>query len=165
MNTYEWNKAMQPPAISALCPGEPHTRWLDTLPQPPKVKGTSETRGDSSNIGGGLFGEPSHGSGWKWLQTWGSVLRQPPDARGPQTLPPKDPHHRAPSRRQPSGTAEPTVKGSHPRTPKGQAFPSHSSICDLGQRAEERGDLNLYVGPGLLWEFYENEGLETTYLT
>ena len=59
----------------------------------------------------------------------------------------------------------PPCRGGHPRTPKGRAFPSHSSICDLGQRAEERGNLNLYVGPGLLWEFYENEGLETTYLT
>jgi len=35
---------------------------------------SEETRGDSSNIGGGLFGELSHGSGWKWLQTWESVL-------------------------------------------------------------------------------------------
>ena len=40
MNTWEWNKAMQPPAISALCPKEPHTRWLDTLPRLPKVKET-----------------------------------------------------------------------------------------------------------------------------
>ena len=75
------------------------------------------------------------------------------------------PQRPTPSSSFPSATAEPTVKGGHPRTPKGRAFPSHSSICDLGQQAEERGNLNLYVGPGLLWEFYENEGLETTYLT
>ena len=56
------------------------------------------------------------------------------------------------------------MKVAIPGHPKGEPSPVTAPSVTWAS-GQKRGNLNLYAGPGLLWEFYENEGLETTYLT